>query len=367
MRAAIAVVLALAGSAAAAPVKISSRTRTVEIKDEAWGIVAFRMQIPEDWKFEGVLLRDGRCGGGPSVAYRLTSVDGISGLQVLPQFGWHFSDDATYLKAFRQFHCKVMQPISAADFLTYVVASIRPDPVVGKIEPTEDAQQFDAMIAQYNQRAAQSGLRSTETGGAVHAVIEYPFHGQQVEENLRVTLQTFDQVLGKVHNLASIAQVIGLRAPKGELAKVLAALTPLFQKAGMTPEWNQRFTKAIAEDSRRAFEDLKRRGEEAGARLKRSHDAYMKQSKESFERSQKVARDNADARHRANVAWTLYAGDEQLVRNRQTGQVTRVTTSSGTHGHQDSVSGDIVMTDDPNFDPSYYIQGSWTQLENVDP
>jgi len=107
----IAVALWLAAATAhAGPLGVTSRTRTVEIKDEAWGIVAFRMQIPEDWKFEGALLRDPYCGGTPSLVYRLSSPDGLAGFQSLPQFGWHWSDDANYLRAFRRFHCKVIEP-----------------------------------------------------------------------------------------------------------------------------------------------------------------------------------------------------------------------------------------------------------------
>jgi hypothetical protein len=55
------------------------------------------------------------------------------------------------------------------------------------------------------------------------------------------------------------------------------------------------------------------------------------------------------------------------VKNPQTGQVTRVTTRGGTHGHQEQTSGDIIMSDDPNFDPNAFLRGTWTQLENVQP
>jgi len=59
--------------------------------------------------------------------------------------------------------------------------------------------------------------------------------------------------------------------------------------------------------------------------------------------------------------------DEQLVKNPKTGEVSRVTSTAGTNAHQDETSGAIVITDDPNYDPSYYVRGTWTQLENVSP
>jgi hypothetical protein len=112
---------------------------------------------------------------------------------------------------------------------------------------------------------------------------------------------------------------------------------------------------------------IKKQGDETSAMLKKSHDAYMKQSKESFDKSQKADKDRLAAQHAGAVAWTLYAGDEQLVKNPKTGEVSRVTSTAGRNAHQDEVSGDIVITDDPNYDPSYYIRGTWTQLENVNP
>ena len=90
----------LTATAAAAPaVTISTKTKTVEVKDEALGIVAFTMEVPANWTFEGVMLRDGRCGLLPTVAYRLSSPDGLAGVQVLPQFGSHWADDAGTLAA----------------------------------------------------------------------------------------------------------------------------------------------------------------------------------------------------------------------------------------------------------------------------
>jgi hypothetical protein len=359
--------LTLAGVAHAAPYSVTSKTRTVEIKDEAWGIVAFRMDIPADWKFEGVLLRDPYCGASPSIAYRLTSPDGLAGYQVLPQFIWHSSDDPLFLKAFRQFHCKIMDPMTPAEFLTYVAPAIRPAPAIGEIGPTVDAKQFDQMIAQYNDRMAQQHMGGRESGGGVRSIITYTFHDQPIEENLRVVVQTFTNPMGAHQSVTSTADMACTRAPKGQLVDLAKAIGPLIGKGGMTNEWMQRLQRKMADDQTRAMAQIKHNGEVTASRLKASHDAYMKQSKESFEKSQAVVKANADARHRANVAWTLYAGDEQLVKNPKTGEVMRVTNQNGTHGHQDSVSGDVVMTTDPNFDPSYYVRGSWTQLENVDP
>ena len=346
--------------------------KTVEIRDDAWGIVAFRMQIPDDWNFEGVLLRDPTCGMVPSLAYRVSSRDGLTGYQTLPSFGWHWSDDPTNLKIYRQAHCKTMEPMSPTDFLNYVLPIIRPDPVIGAIEPTVDAATIDENIAAYNARLAQSHMPGGETGGGVHSRVQYKLHGHPVEENIRVVVSTFQSKIGyyggPVHYAwNSMAEVSGLRAPKGEFDEVAKKLYPIIGAGKYTDEWLQRLQRKMADDNTRAMDMIRKQGQATAAMFKRSHDEYMAQSKASFEHSQQVDRDRQDAMHRSAVAWMLYAGDEQLVKNPTTGAMSRVTTTAGTHGYQDQSSGDIVMSTDPTFDPTYYLRGSWTQLENVNP
>ena len=58
--------------AAPGRVNITNRTRWVEIQDPAWGIVAARFQIPADWNFDGILIRDGSCGLAPTLAWRIS-------------------------------------------------------------------------------------------------------------------------------------------------------------------------------------------------------------------------------------------------------------------------------------------------------
>jgi hypothetical protein len=346
-----------ASAVSAAPVVISQHTKTVEIKDPAWGITAFTMQIPDNWTFEGVLLRDPYCGGVPTVAYRMSSPDGLAGFQSMPTFTSHYSDDKIWMQSFEKFHCKIMQPMSPADWLQYLAPAVRPNPTLGKIEPTFDAAQLEQSLKQYNQ-----------TGGGVHSRLEYAFHGVTVEENLRVVVST-GQIMTATRKQSwnTNVDVSGLRAPKGQLDSVMKQLGPMIQTAAFTPDWIARQQRKMAADNQAALAMIKRQGDQIRDTLKRNHDAFMQQQQQSFEHAQQADRDRQDAMHRSAVAWTLYAGDEQIVRNPQSGEVSRVTSTAGRNVHQDQVSGAMVASDDPNFDPSYYVRGQWTQLENVDP
>jgi hypothetical protein len=141
----------------------------------------------------------------------------------------------------------------------------------------------------------------------------------------------------------------------------------MIQTAQFTPEWIARQERKMAADNQAAMAMIKRQGDQIRDMFRKNHDAFMKQQQQSFEHAQAADRERQDAMHRSAVAWTLYAGDEQIVRNPQTGEVSRVTSTAGRNVHQDGASGAMIASDDPNFDPSFYVRGQWTQLENVDP
>ncbi|HEY1552079.1 MAG TPA: hypothetical protein VGG28_29835 [Kofleriaceae bacterium] len=361
--------VASASVAVAAPhVAISQHKKTVEIKDPAWGITAFTVEIPDNWSFEGVLIRDPYCGGVPSIAYRITSPDGLAGFQSMPTFVSHYSDDKISIQSYQHFHCKIMQVMSPTDWLQYIVPAVRPNPTLGKVEPTVDATQIAQNIQQYNDRARANRMPTSESGGGVHSRIEYAFHGETIEENVRVVVQTFQlQTATRKSAWNTMVDVTALRAPKGQLDAVGKQVGPMFATAAFTPEWIARQQRQMASDNQAALAMIKQQGDQIRDTLKRNHDAFMKQQQQSFDHAQQADRDRQDAMHRSAVAWTLYAGDEQVVRNPQTGEVSRVTSTAGRNVHQDQVSGAMVASDDPNFDPSYYVRGQWTQLENVDP
>ncbi|HEY1817972.1 MAG TPA: hypothetical protein VGG74_36770 [Kofleriaceae bacterium] len=369
VRLVVAVGLSFGAAASAAPqVAISQHRKTVEIKDPAWGITALTIEIPDNWKFEGVLLRDPYCGGVPTVAYRITSPDGLSGYQSMPTFTSHYSDDKISIQSYQHFHCKVMQPMSPADWLQYLAPAVRPNPTIGKIEPTGDAAQIDQMIQKFNDQARAAHMPGGESGGGVRSRLEYTFHGETIEENLRVVVSTFEMMTAtRKQAWNTHVDVSAMRAPKGQLDSMMRQLGPMIQTAAFTPAWIARQQRQMAADNAAAMATIKRQGDQIRDTMKRNHDAYMKQQHDSFEHSQQADRDRQDAMHRSAVAWTLYAGDEQIVRNPQTGEVSRVTSTAGRNVHQDQTSGAMVASDDPSFDPSYYIRGQWTQLENVDP
>ena len=371
--------------AAPGRVNITNRTRWVEIQDPAWGIVAARFQIPADWNFDGILIRDGSCGLAPTLAWRISSPDGLYGAQMMPEFGSHWATNPNAMENFRRFHCKLMEPIRPEEFLEYVAPLVRPDPTLGRIEPTDDAQKFQqGVIDQYNQRSMAAFGTAPASGGAVRCRIQYAYRGQTMEENFAVHLQTFktkDIFPRRPENFTwtTYANVRTIRAPKGQLDDLMRILASMLVEGyGPTTEWNQRFQQKLASDTAANQAMLNQQTTSAIALINRQAGALrsaLASSNATFQAGQQ-ARANAnqeqfaqhmDYMNRSALAYTLYAGDNQLVRNRQTGAVSTVTNKYGTSAWQQDGTNNILLQNPNDINPNLYLRGTYTQLENVDP
>jgi hypothetical protein len=379
--------LALSGGGGApvpGKVNITRRTRVVEIPDPAWGIVAARFEIPADWSFDGILIRDDGCDFAPSLAWRASSPDGLYGVQMMPEFGSHWTDNPFALRQYQRFHCKLMEPLRPEETLEYIVPFVRPNPTLGPIEPTRDAQQYQQMIDNYNRRSQAAFGTTPDSGGAVHSRIEYVYRGQTIEENFVVYQQTFRTQTGlprqqHYYNFSTSANVRAMRAPKGQLDEVIGILTPMLTGAfEATPEWLQRFQQKLANDSALNMAMLQRQADATRAMLQRNADAFrstqdinhanfMKGQDDRFNAGQQQWQQHMDYMTRSAQAYTLYAGDNQLVRNPQTGVTSTVTNKYGTSAWQQDGSNNILLQNPNDINPNLYLRGTYTQLENVDP
>ncbi|MFZ1932015.1 MAG: hypothetical protein WAU50_22935, partial [Candidatus Sulfotelmatobacter sp.] len=147
---------------------------------------------------------------------------------------------------------------------------------------------------------------------------------------------------------------------------------------GPTTEWNQRFQQKLASDTAANQAMLNQQTTSAIALINRQAGALrsaLASSNATFQAGQQ-ARANAnqeqfaqhmDYMNRSAQAYTLYAGDNQLVRNRQTGAVSTVTNKYGTSAWQQDGTNNILLQNPNDINPNLYLRGTYTQLENVDP
>jgi hypothetical protein len=365
-------------------VNIGNRTRWAEIEDPAWGIVAARFQIPADWNFDGIIIRDDSCGLAPTLAWRISSPDGLYGAQMMPDFASNWASNPGHMENFRRFHCKTMEPVSPEEFLEYAAPLVRPDPIVGRIGPSDDAEQWQQQINAYNQRSMAAFGTAPDSGGAVCSRIQYAFRGQAMEEYFEVRQQTYktkDIFPRRPENFTwtTYASVRTIRAPKGQLDDVLRMLVPMLAGAYQsTPEWMQRFQQKLASDTAANQAMLNRQTAAAQAQimqnaaalrntLNTSNANFQKGQNDRFNAGQQQFAQHMDYMNRSALAYTLYAGDNQLVRNPQTGVVSTVTNKYGTGAWQQDGTNNILLQNPNDINPNLYLRGTYTQLENVDP
>jgi hypothetical protein len=369
------------GNRSSGAATISSRTKRVQVIDPALEMVAYTFTIPEDWKFEGTVLRGEACNTtAAAVVYRISSPDGITGIQQMPQFNWFWGDSPATLAQVRSSHCKVMLPMNSNDFGHYIVPVVRANARPTETQPSLHAADWANMIRQQNAMSAQQhgyGLAPTRvTGDSSQIHVEYSLQGTPVEEWLVVDTQCFDNVLpagygtAAQHSYSSTAYVWGRRARRGQLAALDQTLRDINGSAVVNPEWNQRQAALIRDqqnrDNERVRASIKRAGEDTAALLKQRHEANLRASADRVKSAMKNDQDKMDVMDRSAAAYTLYAGDEQLMRNPQTGEVGRVS-SNYSQGWQATSGGATILSNSPDFNPNVYLRGSWTQLDPISP
>lgn len=355
----------------AATLRTSNRTKTAEIQDPAWGITAYHIEIPSDWKFEGTVLRNDECGFPESFTWRLSSADGLYGAQYLPEFESHASNSDVYLASYSKNHCKVMEPMDAEALLNYIVPFTRPNPTIGEIVPTVDAETYQENANKDSQRIYGNSGQISAT--AVHSVVQYAFHGQPMEEDISVHMKTTKRrvppYVGPTafFEWVSNGVIVGVRAPKGHLEEATKVIRAIVSTGAITDEWRRRSFQKIHDDQQRIMQWSVGQREATFRSIEASHAAFMQKQQEQFERHSDQIEEQMEAMHRSAQAYVLYASDEQLFRNPDTGEEIRAPIQYGNNAWQDPISKGILLSDNPNINPSLFERAKWSQLERVNP
>lgn len=386
--------------AAPAPVKAAEKMKmkTVAIWDPVFNMPAFKMTVPADWTFEGLVLRASACNPNmPSIVYRASSLDGLTGVQKLPRYDWGWAEDPFLTRVMSSQHCEVKQPMKAEEFARAVMLpQARPDASVEATLADPGADKFQAQIGKLNEQlaaGAQNGQQPFhQSGDSVQFRLAYSYSGHPVEEWLTVTETAMDQptprMNGVVHRYQSQATASGMRAPQGQLegsAKMLAEIRDSIQPI---PEWQQRqqeamqrqaaqFSAMLQRNAQASSQMLREQGDRFSQQMAQQHQAFMngmEQQRQArnqqfqqhiADKERNTAAFNAqmDARSRHTADYQDQLLDQQRFYNPTSGTVT---TQSNQYNHtwQDG-NGNVLQTDSHDFDPNAQLPGSWTQLQPI--
>src|SRR5208282_4854647 len=125
------------GGNASADAFANGMTRTVEIYDPALQMRAATLQIPADWKFDGVIDRSRGCHGtGPEAQTRAQSPDGLTAIEVYPGLAWRDTTSQSLAQIMARGGCPPVDMSTPTEFLQRIVLPhLRPNATLDRVDP----------------------------------------------------------------------------------------------------------------------------------------------------------------------------------------------------------------------------------------
>jgi hypothetical protein len=373
------------GVAAGAPPQ-GGGTKQVQIMDPAFNMVAYTMTIPADWNFQGAVMTGPGCDMDQSiVAYRVWSDDLRYGVQRMPVVSWYtVQDQRTVLGP----KCKKMGALTATDYATMVVPTLRPG---AKMLNIGTAPQAAGLIESNKQMEAALSANADRlhmphphfSSDAKQVRVEYMMGKQPEEEFLQVMEQVSEtpastivsrpgQVLKTqwMTTRKTEAWIVAERAPKGQLDATTGKLEAIRMSLKVNPEWDKKVADWIRD---RSNAQIRQSWAITNASLKASaqqHDALMKNG-QAFNDNMRAQGDkrNAefaqqqDAKSRHSADEVDYILNQQYYVNPSTGQTSTISTTYSNNWQNGA--GDRIVSDIQGYDPNGSAQGNWTQLQPI--
>jgi hypothetical protein len=330
---------------------------------------AIEMLIPSTWDFKGaVQMYAGKTGcfsEAFSVFWEATSADGVTKFQGIPNYAWQYSDDPQELHKLtdpnRRTHtggttndlCPVAKPLNAEQyFRQMVLSSLKPAMTVVSVEPFPVLEQI--VRQGYGLPPADAG-----NGGARVDAIRIRLAFQKDDKpmelwySVALVTQTYRVGQGFLYDLHAVSQV-ALGAPKGELDAneklfkvVIASIQPLPRYTAYTNKW-------IA-----SYYQIQANKEAAMDKIQADLINFMTQTYLNMSANAQKVSDIGFHANEQNLR------DVQTYRDPSTGRTFEL---SNQYGHAWlNGNNQYVMSDDPNFNPNSALQGSWNELQPVQP
>lgn len=377
--AAAALALCCAVSAWAAPTPKAGgfqRMRLVTLMDnEGFGqpVEVFRLLIPSDWRSEGKVFWDPQQTRCPSniiqIRFQAVAPDGVTAFEVLPSYGWQWTDDPQGQQILRQgaangTGCDANPVVGAADFVRgMVVPRMRRGAQAVGAEPLpKTAQAEEANSAASLQPMVQAGYLRGYKADVARVRLAYKVGQQDAEEWLNATVfmkasptaSTADLMNGNLNYSASnfivsAYNIYGVRAPRGQLEASAPLFASIVGSVRINPRYQYAVSKFLANMGKIAMD-------EASNRQRIWREAMQR----TQEIQQQTARQRQESQDRINEQFgQLMKGTENYV---DPTTKERVELSAGYKGAWSNGKGEYILSDTPGFNPAVELKEDWKEL-----
>jgi hypothetical protein len=365
---------------------------------------AFQVPVPAKWHFQGVVDQGGSCVGISTAVFRATSPDGLSFSEQMPMLGWTWGTGGA-AKIPPQNGCLPLKTaMSARDFLKYMSAMLNvdyvaDDPVPAGMQAKVQKSLDDSELPYAAQYAAMHRSPPKPIAQLAGAIVRYKNGTFEMKGRLETKVICTEQITPAFRSVVRgmpdqpgwtsddcRATVVYLAGPE----KQYDALVKLWDAPGMqgsgSAEWQQA---VIDRKNRIATERMNAQwsaDRQADARMNAQAAAQRQASAQQFNHDQAVrqqmheqflstmqrgtdmsmarAAQVANTNHTIASDWVDYSLDRQTVLDPNTGQLSKVSSSSS-YTWIDSSGHTSFQTNDVNADPNGTLQGTWTRQQVV--
>ncbi len=266
------------------------RVQRVEIMDRNGfekPLVASTILIPAGWSHEGGIVwgaGNPNCNSsGYNVTFQASSPDGLSGVQIIPQEQWQWSN----MNSGQQQGCPTRQITSVRQHIEFLIGNARQGARILDYRPRPD---IEKPYAQFNQVTPMSGSETRSWVEAGEALVGYNYNGVEMRETVAIAIlfnQMRMQGLSGMPEMQYISGValpgFAMRAPNGKLDFTLA---DMIRKSGRpSPEWSTRIAQHNAKIAKTNIEGARKRSQiiaQTGEEIRQMQmDSWRKQNESS--------------------------------------------------------------------------------------
>jgi hypothetical protein len=366
--------------------------RQESIFDPTLRMNAYTVTLPSHWKSDAAYVAGSSCAPIPFPVFRIYSPDGLSEVRGLPRLDWSWS--TSKFKPPQQADClDLKQELSGQDFLKYLTAMMDVTYVREDAIPQQMNDALQKQFAQSNEALANSAKQMEKMNGALHnqgkvepaeqhggwaaAIAEYRNGSFLIEEQLRSLLRCTHSPINYGPERGAFtdsctATVRIVRAPKGQLAALLAEADAKNWGAVENPDWVSKYLEAMRQDAQARSREMFQRSqaqmqqrhadfERAQSVRQQQHEQFLATMQQGTDRAMARARDNMNQRSAVASDWADYVLDRQTV----TGPGGTVKISNAYSHTWTDGSGAYYQTSDPNANPNGVLPGNWTATTQV--
>ena len=330
--------------------------RIEHIFDPALGMDYMTVPIPEDWTFQGGLVRQTSCMELVTSFYRTSSPDGLSGVKYLPRFDWAWSDNAPYNPGNHSDCLPYDGPIKASVFLDIMINMLHVERV-----------QNLPVLTNHSGGRGQGPLQDTETA---RAITKFKINSIQEEELLSAMIicnyRAYLPPMRGVPNHVCTANVSMVWSPEGKLHE-MNDLSENLMHWRFNPGWIQRKQQISQQQTQQMIGQIVANGQAFRQSMDmrfKQHEEFISQMQSAGDANLKRFNENMNAKQQMSDDWCDAILGQQKRVNPDTGEVYK-TDSNYTY---DWISDDgrrHKQSNDINFNPNGLGDGNWTLMRNI--